>query len=279
MALVLDPLPNGRFLNTVYIRDADTGELLETVQEASNVGWTPAELQWENGCWLGHSNSTSNSDPDARYHEVRIHHRPMTADQVAASCAAGPDVVYYFRKKGAGTLTMTGANTYAVGTAVDGGTLKLASGATLPATEMWAGVDATLDLNGTSQTAKELGGFGTVKGGTLAVTGTIQPGGRDAVGTLTLDGTALASGTLVIDVAADGTCDKLVATGTLNLSNLNLVIAGAELDKGKRYEIATAASVTGAFASATLPESRWHVSAHGTKVTLTSVRGTVVIVR
>ena len=144
---------------------------------------------------------------------------------------------------------------------------------------MWAGADATLDLNGTSQTAKELGGFGTVKGGTLAVTGTIQPGGRDAVGTLTLDGTALTSGTLVIDVAADGTCDKLVATGTLNLSNLNLVIAGAELDKGKRYEIATAASVTGAFASTTLPESRWHVSVSGTKVTLTSVRGTVVIVR
>ncbi len=279
VALVLDPLPNGRFLNTVYVHDADTGELLETVQEASNVGWTPAELQWENGCWLGHSNSTSNSDPDARYHEVRIHHRPMTAEQVAASCAAGPDVVYYFRKKGAGTLTMTGANTYAVGTAVDGGTLKLAGGATLPATEMWAGADATLDLNGTSQTAKELGGFGTVKGGTLAVTGTIQPGGRDAVGTLTVDGTALTSGTLVIDVAADGTCDKLVATGALNLSNLNLVIAGAELDKGKRYEIATAASVTGAFASVTLPESRWHVSVSGTKVTLTSVRGTVVIVR
>ena len=279
VAVVLDPQLDGRFLNTTYVHDADTGELLEAVQEASNVGWTPAEIAQSNGCWLGHSNSTSNPDPDARYHEVRIHHRPMSAEQVAASCAAGPDVVYYFRKKGAGTLTMTGANTYAVGTAVDGGTLKLASGATLPATEMWASEGATLDLNGASQTAKELGGVGTVKGGTLAVTGTIQPGGRNAIGTLTLDGTSLTSGTLVIDAAADGTCDKLVATGALDLSNLNLVIEGAGLDRGKKYEIATATSVTGSFASTALPGRRWRVSVSGTKVTLTTARGTMIIVR
>ncbi|MBR1587108.1 MAG: hypothetical protein IJ658_02165, partial [Kiritimatiellae bacterium] len=43
-----------------------------------------------------------------------------------------------------------------------------------------------------------LGGTGTVKGGTLAVTETIQPGGRKTVGTLTVDGTLLTSGTLVI---------------------------------------------------------------------------------
>ena len=67
VAIVLDPQLDGRFLNTAYISDAATGELLEAIQEASNVGWTPAEVAQTNGCWLGHSHSTSDVDPDARY--------------------------------------------------------------------------------------------------------------------------------------------------------------------------------------------------------------------
>ena len=280
VAVVLDPQLDGRFLNTAYISDAATGELLEAIQEASNVGWTPAEVAQENGCWLGHSNSSSNPDPDARYHEVRIHHRPLSAAQVTASCLAGPDAVYYFRKKGAGTLTMTGANTYTTGTAVDGGTLKLASDATLPATEMWADAGATLDLNGTSQTARELGGTGTVKGGTLAVTDTIQPGGRKTVGTLTVDGTLLTSGTLVIDVAANGASDCLAATGTLDLTGLSFALGDATaLDETKIYTIATATSFTGTFAGVTLPNRKWRVSVADTKVKLVYANGTVLYFR
>ena len=279
VAVVLDPQPDGTFLNTAYVHDAETGELYTMVQEATSVGWTPAEVAQENGCWLGHSNSTSNPDPDALYHEVRVHHRPMSAEQVQASCAAGPDAVYYFRKKGEGTLTMTGANTYAAGTAVDAGTLKLAAGATLPATEMWADAGATLDLNGTSQTAKELGGTGTVKGGTLAVTGTIQPGGRKAVGTLALDGTALASGTLVADTAADGTSDRLAVTGTLDLSKLSFALgADSALDEKKVYTIATATTVTGNFATVDAPK-KWRISILGSQVKLVYANGTVVFFR
>ena len=280
VAIVLDPQLNGRFLNTAYISDAATGELLEAIQETSNAGWTPAEVAQTNGCWLGHSNSTGNSDPDALYHEVRVHHRPMSAAQVTASCLAGPDAVYYFRKKGAGTLTMTGANTYTTGTAVDAGTLKLASGTTLPATEMWAESGATLDLNGTSQTARELGGTGTIKGGTLAVTDTIQPGGRKTVGTLTVDGTTLTSGTLVVDIGANGASDCLAATGTLDLSNLSLALSDVTaLDETKIYTIATATSFTGTFAGVTLPNRKWRVSVADTKVKLVYANGTVLYFR
>ena len=188
--------------------------------------------------------------------------------------------MYYFRKKGAGSLTMTGANTYTVGTAVDAGTLKLASGATLPATEMWAGADATLDLNGTAQTARELGGTGTVKGGTLAVTDTIQPGGRKTIGTLTVDGTSLTSGTLVVDLDANGASDCLAATGTLDLSNLSLALSDATaLDETKIYTIATAPSFTGTFASVTLPNRKWRVSVADTKVKLVYANGTVLFFR
>ncbi|MBR1588783.1 MAG: autotransporter-associated beta strand repeat-containing protein [Kiritimatiellae bacterium] len=279
VAVVLDPQLDGTFLNTAYVHDAETGELYTMAQEATSVGWTPAEVAQENGCWLGHSNSTSNPDPDARYYEVRVHHRPMSAEQVQASCVAGPDAVYYFRKKGEGSLTMTGANTYAAGTAVDAGTLKLAAGATLPATEMWAGAGATLDLNGTSQTARELGGTGTVKGGTLAVTGTIQPGGRGTVGTLALDGTALTSGTLVADTAADGTSDRLAVTGTLDLSRLSLALGDVTaLDEDKVYTVATATAVTGTFAAVDVPK-KWRVSVIGSQVKLGYANGTLLLFR
>ena len=241
---------------------------------------TLGDIPQTNGCWLGHSSYASNNDPDARYHEVRIHHRPMTAAQAEASCLAGPDAVYYFRKKGEGTLTMTGANTYATGTAVDAGTLKLASGATLPATEMWANSGATLDLNGTSQTARELGGTGTIKGGTLAVTDTIQPGGRKTVGTLTVDGTTLTSGTLVVDIGANGASDCLAATGTLDLSNLSLALGeGSSLNETNIYTVATAPSFTGTFASVTLPNRKWRVSVADTKVKLAYANGTVLFFR
>ncbi|MBQ6339931.1 MAG: autotransporter-associated beta strand repeat-containing protein, partial [Kiritimatiellae bacterium] len=279
LALVFAPQPDGTFLNTAYIHDATTGELLNVGQGKCAAGWTLANIPQENGCWLGHSSYASNNDPDARYHEVRIHHRPMSAAQTEASCLAGPDAVYYFRKKGAGTLTMTGANTYTVGTAVDAGTLKLASGATLPATEMWAGADATLDLNGTAQTARELGGTGTVKGGTLAVTETIQPGGRKAVGTLTVDGTSLTSGTLVVDLDANGASDCLAATGTLDLSGLSLALGDVTaLDETKVYTIATATEVTGTFAHADIPK-KWRVSVLGSQVKLGYANGTILYFR
>ena len=279
IALVFAPQPDRKMLCTAYIRDADTGDLLNTGSGTQALDWTLGDIPQTNGCWLGHSSYASNNDPDARYHEVRIHHRPMSAAQTEASCLAGPDAVYYFRKKGAGTLTMTGANTYTVGTAVDAGTLKLASGATLPATEMWAGADATLDLNGTSQTARELGGTGTVKGGMLAVTETIQPGGRKAVGTLTVDGTSITSGTLVVDLGANGASDCLTATGTLDLSNLSFTLSDATaLDETKIYTIATATEVTGTFAHADIPK-KWKISALGTQVKLVYANSTAVIIR
>ena len=279
LALVFAPQPDGAFLNTAYIHDATTGELLNVGQGKCAVGWTLGDIPQTNGCWLGHSSYASNNDPDARYHEVRIHHRPMSAAQAEASCLAGPDAVYYFRKKGEGTLTMTGANTYATGTAVDGGTLKLASGATLPTTEMWTSSGATLDLNGTSQTARELGGTGTIKGGTLAVTDTIQPGGRKTVGTLTVDGTTLTSGTLVVDIGANGASDCLAATGTLDLSNLSLALSDVTaLDETKVYTIATATEVTGTFAHADIPK-KWRVSVLGSQVKLGYANGTVLFFR
>ena len=115
--------------------------------------------------------------------------------------------------------------------------------------------------------------------GTVAVADAILPGGEGKVGTLTLAGASLASGTLVVDVGANGTCDRLVSTGTLDLSKLSLALGeGAVLDETKVYTIATAAEVTGRFAEVVVPK-KWRVTAHPTSVTLAYANGSVLVFR
>ena len=277
VAVVFDQQPDDTWRFTVYMRDAATGALIDEATTTASASWSFSKIDQSGGIWLGRS---ADNDPDifADYHDVRVYNRAMTADQLAASCAAGPDAHFYFAKKGAGMLTLTGANTYKAGTAVEEGTLALASGATLPATELWAGAGATLLLNSTAQTARELGGNGTVKGGTLAVAGTIQPGGRHEIGTLTVDGTALTSGTLVVDAAADGTCDRLVSTGALDISNLSLSLGDANLNEEKSYVLVRAAEITGKFRQEELP-NRWRTFVQPTKVTFAYANGTVMLLR
>ena len=143
--------------------------------------------------------------------------------------------------------------------------------------EMAAG--AVLDLAGLYQSFAGLSGSGMVSNGTLAVTGTIAPGGTNVVGTLTVAASTALTGTLLVDVATDGTSDRLAVQGNVNLSALSLVIANpAQLDHSKQYTVLTCTGTrTGAFGSVTVPNSRWHVfyQADGT-VKLIYVNGTLL---
>ena len=121
---------------------------------------------------------------------------------------------------------------------------------------------ALLDLAGISQTLANLSGSGTVSNGALTVTGAIRPGGEGTLGTLTLSGgTAVTGGTLRIDVAASGGCDRLTVEGNLDLSGLALEIANpGSLDRSQTYTLLTCTGArTGQFISSNLPDSRWHV--------------------
>ena len=278
VAATFDPQPDGRWICRAALHDPATGALIDELVYTSAVGWKFQDMRFADGCWLGKSSYDADNDPNAEYHDIRIHHRAMTEAQLAASAVNGPEHRFAFRKKGAGTLTLTGANTYVADTAVDGGTLKLASGASLPATGIAVADGATLDLNGASQTAERLEGAGTITNGTLAVAGPILPGGEGTIGTLTVNGTSLTSGTLVIDAAADGTSDKLVSTSELDLSNLSLKLGDANLSEDKVYTLATAAEMNGAFANEDLPP-RWRTFVQATKVTLSYANGTVLMLK
>jgi len=278
VAATFDPQPDGRWICRAALHDPVTGALIDELVYTSVVGWKFQNMRFHDGCWLGHSSYDADNDPNAEYHDVRIHYRAMTEAQLAASAVNGPAYRFAFRKKGTGTLTLTGANMYRTDTAVDGGTLRLASGASLPETGISVASGATLDLAGASQTAERLSGEGTVTGGALAVTDTIQPGGEGTVGTLTLDGTSLASGTLVVDVAADGTCDKLAATGTFDLSGLSLALGNADLNEEAVYVLATAAGFTGDFVDVSLP-NKWKTFVQANRVIMAYANGTVMLVR
>jgi autotransporter-associated beta strand protein len=155
-------------------------------------------------------------------------------------------------------LTDPGDGSLLTLTASSSASNMLASASTV---ELAAG--ATLDLGGMSQTLANLRGVGTVTNGTLAVSGTIAPGGTNVIGTLTIATSSVLTGTLLVDVATDGTSDRLVVQGSANLSALNLVVANpGQLDRSKQYTLVTG-TPTGTFASITGPDSRWKVIYYG----------------
>ena len=279
-------VPDGRWEMRFALHDGATGEAIAAGSRLTDAGSAfnfanIAKNAAQNGCWLGHSSFTADNDPKVAYHEVRIHHRVLTPAQIAASAVAGADRVYAFTKKGAGMLTLVGANTYKAGTAVEQGTLALAAGATIPATDWVVAQDAVLSLNTTAQTAASIQGAGTVRGGAVTVTREILPGGRDRVGTLVLENTDLsASGaTLVADVSADGTCDCLALTKAVNVTGMKFRLgATASLNEKKGYTVLTAPSVTGAFDEVEIPR-RWVLSVGQAAVRLCFGAGTVLLVR
>ena len=144
----------------------------------------------------------------------------------------------FFAKRGSGTLIFHGANTYSAPTRIEAGGIAFADdGALSPNSVLWADSGVTVDLSGAAaQTVGGLAGKGAVANVALTTAGNIYPGGTNEIGTLTLSACSLtlASGArLVIDVDAQGNCDRLVVTGAsapLDISNLVVEVVGADAD-------------------------------------------------
>ena len=125
-------------------------------------------------------------------------------------------------KRGAGLLTLTGANTYTGTTVVEGGVLALSGAGTLGAGGGLAVANGAIcDLGGTAQAVGEVTASGLVRNGALTVTGGMLVG----EGVLSVDGDlALANG-LTLDFAGRSDLDLLAGepvaavTGTATLPN------------------------------------------------------------
>ena len=222
IALVLSPSANGAWDVAAYKQDS-TGATLAKTSFAAPAGWSPASISAAK-CILGNRRSKDRGAV-ASYNEVRIWTRALTEAELALNSKAGPDSLpnEAFEKKGAGTLTLTGANTYVNDTVVSQGELSFAGGATLRA-------------------------------GSKVV---IESGA-----TLSFAGQNLASGTLVFNATASGVGTLVNTSGALDLSNLSLEVNGLDALPGRKYRIATSSGgFTGTFANATfLPRCSWKVS-------------------
>lgn len=142
-------------------------------------------------------------------------------------------------KAGVGILALSGINTYTGPTAVNEGTLGLdASGVINSASAVTVASGASLTGTGTAA-------------GTLASSGTIAPGTL-GVGTLTTGAATLSAGALAIEVSG-ATADKLVSTGAINLTGATLTVAELTAGSASSYVIAQGTSLTGTFATPSLP--------------------------
>jgi len=161
-------------------------------------------------------------------------------------------------KSGAGTLTLSGTNTYAGSTNVSAGTLAAGAANTFSsASAFTVGSGATLDLAGRSQTVASVANSGTVSlvgsapGTTLTVTGPwVGNGGTLRLGTA-LGGNSSATDRLILSGST------AIASGTTNVQITNLGGLGA-LTSGNGIEVISA--VNGATTTAQTTKSAFNLA-------------------
>ena len=181
-----------------------------------------------------------------------------TGDTLISGTVGGMGSVSDLNKDGSGTLTLTGTNTYAGGTAVNGGTLLV------------DGTSGTGSIT-VSNAGTTLGGTGTLGAVQVGAGTNIAPGnGGNNTAILTAGSlTLLPSSNFRVDI--NGTTvgtgyDRLsVATGvTITSSNL-VVTVGTTLSVGQTFTILTknnGGAITGTFAG--IPQGGTVVGSNGT---------------
>lgn len=213
---------------------------------------------------------------------VTLYGGGFTNNAVAAACATlSPNVTTGgLTKEGTGVLTLGGTNTYGGTTTLNAGTLTLGNASALPTGTEVALAGGTLNLNGFTVT-NTVTGNGTVTNGTLVTV--LSPAGEGVVGTESLSVRAASiQGLYLADATLAGGCDRVDVLGDIDLSGIDLQIVDTDqLDRARQYLIMTCTGArTGAFKSANLPDSRWHVvyQADG-NVILLYVDGTILMLK
>ena len=152
---------------------------------------------------------------------------------VIQESAGGPGSL---RKVGSGTFTIAGSNTYAGGTTIDGGVLRV--------------INTTGSATGSGPVtvgAGTLSGDGSIDGAITVQGGDLSPGapvGQMNAGSAELEGGA----NLVIEIVSRDDFDSLALTGSAQLGgNLEIALLNDTPDASESFTILTASSVTGTF--------------------------------
>lgn len=159
---------------------------------------------------------------------------PIEGDQTNGPGGSGG-----LQKIGAGTLSLSGANTYSGTTAVEGGTLNL---------------NGSVAGNAAIGAAGALSGNATVSGD-LTNSGILVPG--NSIGTIHAANLSLSSSSVVkMEVASPGTSDLIAATGTAQLAGTLELHLGSAARRAGSYTLLTASALAGTFDAITFAGPR-----------------------
>jgi autotransporter-associated beta strand protein len=166
-------------------------------------------------------------------------------------------------KNGAGTLTLGNTNTYTGTTTINTGTFALGSAASIAnsrniSVASGAVFDVSAVIGGFALgAAQTLSGSGSVNG-VVTNNGTIAPGASGTIGTLTLSNSPVLNGVTLMDINRNnGTplndqinlpTSAITYGGTLTVTNI-----GAALTAGDPFQLFSATSCNGTFATLNLP--------------------------
>ncbi len=207
------------------------------------------------------------------------------------------------KKVGTGQWIVSGANTYTGSTTLNEGsmtvsgslatgTVNINDGATMNLTGATAGsaivstggiLNVSGRIGGSLTNNGSLRGTGTISGSTSLGNNSTTLPGNVAVGTLNFGAnvTMNASANLSMQVSGgSANCDKLAITGTFACNGtLEVSLLSGNLTEGAVYQLFTAASITGTFATVTLPQLNsgleWDLSELYTTGKIKVIKGTV----
>lgn len=205
----LDLLADSTSANARYILNGSNGTYL---MSGSGTAWNFGSL---NGASTLINNITNASLSIGALGENDVFSGAIS-EQVPASYALG------IIKVGAGTLTLSGANSYRGGTTVNAGTLKVGNDSALGTATNTLVNNATLDLSGYNITQGGFSGNGTVTNSAAGAS------------TFTIGGNSLSnnySGTIV-DGASGSIALAKSGTGTQTLSGSNAYTGGTAINNG-----------------------------------------------
>ena len=197
-------------------------------------------------------------------------------------------LVFTNRIEGVGRIELAGAPVVFASPEFSSLTLtNLAAGSVIDLSKMAESVlvaavgEDGLDLGGRDITVAGVAGSGRVFGGTLTVTGEINPGGADAIGRLTFEKAPVLDGAVYVCDLIGDRADEIAVEEDFALTGISLRAVSPRGRNTLHYAdvFTSGGELSGTFAAAEFPRGRYSVQYQESRAVLTKANPLKIIVR